>query len=271
MTATSSPSPARFATLLNRPRVWAIASIHADIKRLKAMHDALEARLQTADGLVYLGNMIGRLPAGSTTIDELLSFRRGFIARHGSFADDLVYLRGSQEEMWQKLLELQFAPDPVAVFRWMVEHGVGATLESYGFAVRDAEAVMRQGPLAITRWTNAVRATINAAPGHAQFLIALRRAAYTAANELLFVNAGIDSQRPLATQKDSFWWGGSGFFDLREPYSGYRRVIRGFDRHHDGLRTTDYAVSLDHGCGFGGGLIAACFRRDGEIVDCFEV
>ena len=129
---------------------------------------------------------------------------------------------------------------------------------------------MRQGPVAITRWTNNVRTAIKAVPGHAEFLISLRRAAYTSANELLFVNAGIDARRPLSTQKDTFWWGGSGFFDLAEPYSGYRRVIRGFDRDHDGLLATDHAVSLDHGCGFGGGLIAACFNREGEIVDCFE-
>ena len=260
----------RFATLVNRPRIWAIAAIHADVKRLRAVHDAMELRLEPRDGLVYLGNMVGRLPAARDTIDELLSFRRGFIARTGSFAEDLAYLRGSQEEMWQKLLELQFAPDPVGIFGWMLDHGVGATLESYGYSAREGQGVMRQGPLAITRWTNAIRATINASPGHAQFLIALRRAAYTAAHELLFVHAGIDMSVPLATQKDSFWWGGTGFFDSNEPYAGYRRVIRGFDQRHDGLRATEHAVSLDHGCGFGGGLIAACFAADGEILDCFE-
>jgi hypothetical protein len=203
--------------------------------------------------------MVGRSSHARATIDELLSFRRGFIARAGSFAADLVYLRGSQEEMWQKLLELQFAPDPIAVFQWMLDHGVGATLESYGFAAREGQAVMRQGPLAITRWTNAVRAKINATPGHAQFLIALRRAAYTATHDLLFVHAGVDTRHPLASQKDSFWWGGSGFFDLTEPYAGYRRVIRGFDRQHDGLRVSAHAVS-----------IAACFTTDGEIADCLE-
>ena len=270
MASASFNSPSRFATLVNRPRIWAVASIHADVNRLQTVHDALEQRLEPRDGLVYLGNTIGRLNAARATIDELLSFRRGFIARPGSFVDDLVFLRGSQEEMWQKLVELQFAPDPVSVYQWMMDQGVGATLESYGFAVGEGLAVMRQGPVAITRWTNNVRTAIKAVPGHAEFLISLRRAAYTSANELLFVNAGIDARRPLSTQKDTFWWGGSGFFDLAEPYSGYRRVIRGFDRDHDGLLATDHAVSLDHGCGFGGGLIAACFNREGEIVDCFE-
>ena len=35
----------------------------------------------------------------------------------GTFLGDIVFLRGSQEEMWQKLLELQFAPNPREVLR----------------------------------------------------------------------------------------------------------------------------------------------------------
>src|SRR5271165_1084784 len=45
-----------------------------------------------------------------TTLDELLDFRRRVLGRGGGAACDVAFLRGSQEEVWQKLLQLQFAP-----------------------------------------------------------------------------------------------------------------------------------------------------------------
>jgi len=247
-----------------------VSAIHAEVRRLEAIHDAMEKRLQPRDGLVYLGNMIGSGAAVFDTVAELLAFRRAFIARHAAFAADLVYLRGSQEEMWQKLLELQFAPNPVEVLAWMLDRGVGATLAAYGADPNQGLAAARDGPMALTRWTNALRRAVNAAPGHANLLTGLRRAAFTDGNELLFVHAGIDPSRPLTAQHDSFWWGGTGFLDLATPYAGYRKVIRGFDRHHGGLQVSPYAVSVDRGCGAGGTLICACFDLEGAVVESFE-
>ncbi len=267
---TRAPPVERFATLIGRRRVWAVSAVHAEIRRLEAIHDAIERRLEPRDAIVYLGNVIGRGTAVLETVDELLSFRRAFIARHAAFAADLVYLRGSQEEMWQKLLELQFAPNPGEVLRWMLDHGVGPTLAAYGIEHSQGLAAARDGAVALTRWTAAIRARINAAPGHANLLTALRRAAFTAGEELLFVHAGIDPSRPLPAQHDAFWWGGAGFLDLNQPYAGFTKVIRGFDRHHGGLQQAPHAVSLDRGCGFGGPLVCACFALDGTVVESFE-
>ena len=66
------------------------------------------------------------------TISEMLSFRRDLLAIPGVLAGDLVYLRGAQEEMWQKLLQLQFAPNPKDVLSWMLGQGVDSTLRAYG-------------------------------------------------------------------------------------------------------------------------------------------
>jgi serine/threonine protein phosphatase 1 len=270
MTSPSTHEASRYGVLVSRPRIWAVASIHADVKRLEAIHDTIQRRLQPGDGLVYLGNLLGYGNAVMETVAELLSFRRGFIARQGSFATDLVYLRGSQEEMWQKLLELQFAPNPREIFDWMLDHGLGSTLAAYGARPQDGIIAAREGPVSITRWTNGIRASVNAAPGHGSLLTALRRAAYTHYNELLFVHAGLDPARPLNAQRDSFWWGAPGFLEMAEPYGGFRRVVCGFDRQHAGLVATPYALSLDHGCGFGGKLMAACLTLDGQIVESFE-
>ncbi len=270
MSTPRTPPRRRFGILVGRRRVWAISSIHAEVARLRTIHLAIERRLQPGDALVYLGNMIGRGPNVRATIDELLAFRRDFIARPGAFASDLVYLRGSQEEMWQKLLELQFAPNPAEVYGWMLDHGLAATLEGYGIDRQQGQIATRDGPVAITRWTNAVRAAVNAAPGHGNLLTALRRAAYTAGNELLFVHAGIDPSRPLTAQNDSFWWGGAGFLDLAEAYGGFTKVVRGFDKHHGGLQQAPFAISMDRGCGFGGPLAAACLTFDGQVAEAYE-
>ncbi|MEA2754958.1 MAG: hypothetical protein QOJ54_1247 [Aliidongia sp.] len=270
MTASRTTPVQRFATLVGRRRIWAISAIHAEVRRLEAIHDAIEKRLQPRDGLVYLGNMIGSGTAVFDTVAELLAFRRAFIARPAAFAADLVYLRGSQEEMWQKLLELQFAPNPVEVLAWMLDHGVGATLSAYRADPNQGLSAAREGPMALTRWTNALRQAVNAAPGHGNLLTALRRAAFTGGNELLFVHAGIDPSRPLTAQHDSFWWGGGGFLDLTEPYAGFRKVVRGFDRHHGGLQISAHSISMDRGCGTGGPLVGACFDLDGNVVESFE-
>jgi hypothetical protein len=256
-----------YAVLRRSRRIWAVASIHGEADRLAALHDRLAGRLQPGDRVVYLGNVIGQGRQVLETVDELLRFRTDVIARPLGFAGDVAILRGAQEEMWQKLLELQFASNPREVFAFMRGHGVDATIAAYGGDPRQGEAACREGPLAITRWTTGLRQHVNQRPGHTQFMATLRRAAFTDQGTLLFVNAGLDATKPLDLQGDAFWWGGGAFIELLEPYESYRRVIRGFDRRHSGLVESPYAVSLDGGCGFGGALLAACFSNDGVIVD----
>ncbi|MGY8994381.1 MAG: hypothetical protein ACKVK8_09575, partial [Rhodospirillales bacterium] len=82
--------------------------------------------------LIYLGNLIGRGGGVLACIDEALVFRRALLAQRGADSNSVVYLRGGQEEMWHKLLQLQFASDPSDVLKWMMAQGVAATLEAYG-------------------------------------------------------------------------------------------------------------------------------------------
>ena len=172
--------------------------------------------------------------------------------------------------LWQKLLQLQFATDPRGVLAWMLEQGVGATLDSYGVSIEVARREAAAGTLALTRWTGALREAMQRRPGHTQLFAALRRAAFTEDGGLLFVNAGIDPARPLETQSDSFWWSSGAFGRILAPYGGFRRVVRGFDPNHGGMAITDYTATIDGGCGFGGPLVAACLLPDGEIIDKIE-
>jgi serine/threonine protein phosphatase 1 len=270
VTATPPCETDIYARLVRTRRVWAVASIHGDAGRIAALHRALARRLGPGDRLVYLGNYLGYGAASTAVLDELIAFRRAFLGQPDTFLGDIAFLRGSQEEMWQKLLQLQFAPNPREVLPWMLDHGVGATLQSYGIDARQGLSACREGVLGITRWTTSLRAAIDARPGHRALMSALRRAAYTEENTLLFVHAGVDPGKPLDLQRDMFWWGGANILELAAPFAGFRRIVRGHDRKHAGLVEAEYAVSIDAGCGFGGPLLAACFAPDGTLLEQIE-
>lgn len=260
----------RFAPLRRAARVWAVAAIHGEVGRLASLHAALAPRFTSGDRLVYLGNYLGRGAEIVTTVNELLRFRRELIARPNLFAYDIAYLRGSQEEMWQKLQQLQFAINPREVLEWMISHGVGATLTAYGGDVKKGLAAAREGATSITRWTNQLRSGVAGYPGHQALLSSLKRAAYTDDGSLLFVHAGVDSSRPLEAQGDALWWGGTGFGHWHEPYEGHRLVVRGYDHGHGGMTRGPFSLTIDDGCGFGGNLVAACIDRSGEVVEWIE-
>ncbi|WP_114392595.1 hypothetical protein [Oleisolibacter albus] len=271
------PDDQKFA-LLGRPRrIWAVGAIHGEADRLAALHDDIGTRFLAGDRLVYLGNMVGRGSGVRATLDEVLAFRRQVLAIRSVIATDIVYLRGGQEEMWQKLLQLQFAPNPSSVLQWMLGQGLEATLAAYGGDAAQGLAAARDGAVSLTRWTNQLRAAQRAAPGHDALFSALKRAAYSsdAAGQpgpLLFVNAGLDVNRPLAVQGDRFWWGGSGFSRIDAPYGEFMRIVRGYDptRSTPGPVVSPHAVTLDGGTGHGGHLICGCFAPDGSLLEIVE-
>jgi len=253
-------------------RIWAVGAVHGEADRLIALHDLLEPRIAARDALVYLGNYLGHGPGVLRTVEELLDFRRRVLAHPPlRVAADIVHLRGSQEEMWQKLLQLQFASDPRAILNWVLSRGVEATLQAYG---GDADAGGRAaagGTMSLNEWTRGLRESVRRNPGHDAFFAALKRAAASADHAALFVNCGIDIERPLAAQSDAFWWAARSFGDIQQPYEGYRRVVRGYDPEHGGYAETAFTVTVDGGCGFGGTLVAACFGPAGDVVDRIEV
>ena len=269
--AAAPPVAEAFSILSQARRVWAVAALHAEAGRLREAHEELSARLQPGDRLVYLGNMIGHGTAVVETLNELLSFRRDFLCMPGAEPEDIAYLRGAQEEMWRKLLQIQFAPGPGEVFDWMLRHGLEPVLRGYGVEPKQVPGILREGALGISRWTNSLRAAIRKHPGHDELFGSFRRAAYTRGGELLFVHAGIDPSVPLASQADHLWWGSPGFRTLNQPYAGFRRVISGGNPRGEGAHLDAFTCCLDGGAGFGGPLNVACFSLDGAIVESFAI
>jgi serine/threonine protein phosphatase 1 len=201
----------------------------------------------------------------------LLLFRRAQMARQlDGNAGAIVFLRGSQEEMWHKLLQVHFAPNPRQVIEWMLTQGVGATLRAYGSDAAEARTAANGGAVVLSRWTNQLRARMRALDGHEKLMTVLRRAAFTADHAVLFVNAGLDPALPLAQQRDAFWWRGGDFDRIDRPYNSFQRVVRGADPWHRGLVVNDHTTSIDAGCGFGGPLVAACFDPEGNVAEILE-
>ncbi len=257
----------RLAQLRGARRVWAVAAIHGAAAALARIHDRISERFYHGDRIVYLGNYTGHGPAVRETVDELLDFRRRVLARRGGLVCDVVFLRGAQEEMLQKLLQLQFAPNPGEILAWMIRAGIEPTVRAYGGDVGQGLAAARGGPQTITRWTSALRNAINAAPGHMALLSSLYHAAHVVDDGALFVHAGIDPSRPLAAQGDAFWWGSGDMLALAQPFTPFRRVVAGFDRHKRGFVEREFAVLMDAGAGRGGPLLAACFSPEGQVLD----
>ena len=252
-------------------RIWTVSAVHGELSKLQSVHQAIGERFTLGDRVVYLGNYIGGLSNNSIEIiDEILSFRRSLLARPGMRVTDISYLRGMQEEMWQKLLQLQFAPNPLATLEWMLEKGLKSTLESYGGSVKESLSVAPKGIMSITRWTNSLRQNMREYAGHEKFYSSLKRAAYTedvkdGQNHLLFVNSGIDVSKSLMEQGDSFWWAGKCFDDINHAYDPFSYVIRGYDPEQKGVHVNGVTMSLDGGCGYGGELVCAEISGKGQV------
>lgn len=255
----------RFATLKRVGRVWAIGAVQGQAQALARLYDAIAPRLAPGDRIVHLGNLLGLGPDCAGVLDEVVAFRRDVIAAPGFFAADFVLLRGMQEEMWQKTLQLHFAVNPKQIFEWMLARGLEASLRAYGLDPREGLQACGAGATAIARWTARLRDAMAARGGHRDVLLALRRAAHDDRGRLLFVSAGLDASRPLAAQGDALWWGGPDFAKLDAPFEGFERIVRGLAPEKTRLPDGPYSLTL-----YGDSpseILAACLDQDGGILE----
>jgi len=275
-TAPGPAAEALFAVLPADRVTWAVGAVHGEAGRLANLHAALAERIRPADNLVYLGNLLGRGAHVGATVEAVLLFRRWLMARQAfaglaeANAGAIAFLRGRQEEMWHKLLQVQFAPNPREVLEWMLSHGVGATLATYGASEDEARRAGAMGAVGLSQWTNRLRAAMRAHDGHERLMTELRRAAFTADGRVLLVSAGLDPSRPLSEQNDTFWWGGRGFEEIEPGWGGFARIVRGLDPRQQGVLIDGRIATLDAGAGFGGGLVAAAFDPAGRHIDSIE-
>jgi|TARA_B100000959_G_scaffold16469_1_gene16092 hypothetical protein len=263
----------QFAELKYSKKIWAVGSIHSHIDSFNSIKEHILRHFVCGDKLVFLGNIIGFGKYPAETLSSAIKMRNDLLSKFLLKTQDIVFLRGAQEEMFLKLLQLQTAPNPQDIVLWMFEHGVDKTACSYGFNKEEIINISTQGILSISRWTAKLNKIIDSFPGHKEYFSNLRHAAFSDTKKILFVNRGVDISRPLSAQSDCFWWGYQNFSKLNKPYYTFKKIVRGYDplpsNSLDNIKNK-VICSLFKAPLSDKNVMAGLFSDSGKILDLFE-
>ena len=262
-----------FIEICNSKNIWAIGSLHSRLDAFNNLKKYILDKFKENDHLVFLGNIIGLGNYSKETLSSVIDLRNRLMAKFQLHPQKIIFLRGAQEEMLLKLLQLQTAPNPNDIISWMFDHGVGATIESYGLEKKEILQVSSQGTLAISKWTKKLNNALMLKEGHKEYFDQLKHAAYTKSKKILFLNRGVDITRPLSAQNDCFWWGYQNFSDLNKPYNSFIRIVRGYQSSEKNLiedSKNKIVCSLFKQPLSNKKIVSGIFNDSGEIVDLFE-
>ena len=263
----------KFQEFKNFNRIWAIGSIHSSINSFKSIKDYILLNFQKGDKIIFLGNLIGFRSRSKEIISEVLKLRFSLMAKFNLNHEDIVILRGAQEEMFSKLLQLQIAPNPIEIIDWIFSHGVDQTIISYNFNPDEFRKIASQGTIQINKLTTKFNNVILSNSGHKEFFSNLKHAAYTDTKDVLFVNRGVDISRPLSAQNDCFWWGYQNFSQINKPYFSFKRIVRGYqsNQHNDIENSkTKVLCTLFKQPLSSKKILAGIFKKNGDILELFE-
>ena len=262
-----------FVELREASRIWAIGSIHSNLNSFISIKEFIIKNFKENDKLIFLGNVIGLGDSSKETISAIINLRFELMSKFKLKPQEIVFLRGAQEEMFSKILQLQIAPNPVEIIKWVFEHGVDKTLSSYGYSNDEVSNIASSGPVTISKWTSKLNKTILENPGHKEYFLNLKHAAYTSSKKILFVNRGVDITRPLSAQNDCFWWGYQNFSLINKPYNTFKRIVRGYQSNtHNDLENAKNRVlcTLFRQPLKNKKILAGIFAKNGEIIELFE-
>ena len=169
----------KFQELKNTNRIWAIGSLHSSIDSFQSIKKYIFSNFKNGDKLIFLGNLIGYNNKSKEILTDVLSFRFNLMAKFNLDHEDIVFLRGAQEEMFSKLLQLQTAPNPIEIVDWIFSHGVDQTLLSYNFEPDQFRNIATQGTIQINKLTSSLNKKISETPGHKEFFSNLKHAAFS--------------------------------------------------------------------------------------------
>ena len=263
----------KFAVFKSSNKIWAIGSIHSQLDSFENIKQHIIKNFSQNDRIVFLGNIIGFGDFAKETLSSVINMRLSLMSKFYLKPEDIVFLRGAQEEMFLKLLQLQTAPNPNEILLWMYEHGVDKTINSYGLDSKELLKISSQGPISINKWTTKLNEFVANYKGHREYYSNLCHAAYPKSKLILFVNRGVDITRPLSAQSDCFWWGYHNFSKLNKPYKTFQKIIRGYEptMPDKTLNIKDKTVfSLYQGPLSDKKVMAGLFSDSGEILDLFE-
>ena len=262
-----------FSEITDANKVWAIGSLHSSLDSFYSIKKYILSNFESGDKLIFLGNVIGFGNQSKEIVNEVLKLRFKLMAKHKLQNNDIVFLRGAQEEMFSKLLQLHIAPNPIEILDWIFSHGVDQTLISYGFNPDEFRNIATQGTIQINKLTTKLNNEILSNSGHKEFFSNLKHAAYTHTKDMLFVNRGVDISRPLSAQNDCFWWGYQNFSQINKPYFSFKRIVRGYQsNHHNDIENSKSKVlcTLFKQPLESKKILAGIFSKNGDILELFE-
>ena len=263
----------QFIEFKNAKKIWAVGSLHSNLNSFLSIKNYIISNFETGDKLIFLGNVIGLKNKSKQIITEVLKLRFLLMAKYKLNNEDIVFLRGAQEEMFSKLLQLQLAPNPSEIVEWIFSHGVDKTLISYNFDPQKFIDCSSQGTLQINKITSELNNIIINNSGHKEFFSNLKHAAFSDSKEVLFVNRGVDISRPLSAQNDCFWWGYQNFSKIDYPYKTFKRIVRGYhsndindlENSKNKVLCTLFKQPLENHR-----VLAGIFEKSGKIIELFE-
>ena len=262
-----------FVELRDSSKIWAIGSIHSNIDSFNGIKDFILNNFEENDKLIFLGNIIGLGESSKESITSVVDLRFKLMSKFRLKPDSIIFLRGAQEEMFSKILQLQIAPNPTEIINWMFDHGVDKTLNSYGFTNNEVIDIASSGTVTISKWTSKLNKLILQNEGHKDYFLCLKHAAFSASKKILFVNRGVDITRPLSAQNDCFWWGYQNFSKINKPYNSFLRIVRGYQSNKNNnlemsknkVICTLFKQPLSNKM-----IYFGTFSENGEILDLFE-
>jgi len=160
-----------FIEISKSKKIWAIGSIHSRYTAFESIKKYLLEKFEKDDSLIFLGNIIGLGNESKKTLSSVLDLRNNLMSKFCLGPEKIIFLRGAQEEMFLKLLQLQTAPNPLDIVKWMFEHGVDSSIKSYGFNSEELFQVSTQGTIPISKWTSRLHSSLQEQPGHNQYFI----------------------------------------------------------------------------------------------------
>ena len=262
-----------FVELNKSNNIWAIGSIHSNINSFTSIKKFILNNFETNDKLIFLGNVIGLGENSRETLSSIIDLRFNLMSKFKLKPESIVFLRGAQEEMFSKLLQLQLAPNPSEIVEWMFDHGVNKTIKSYGFTEDEVKNIASSGTINISKWTANLNKILQENAGHTEYFLNLKHAAYSRTKKILFVNRGVDITRPLSAQNDCFWWGFQNFSTLQNPYKTFLRIVRGYESEHVNqlkISKNDVVCTLFKQPLSNKNILFGIFNENGEILDLFE-
>ena len=262
-----------FVELKKSNKIWAIGSIHSNLKSFNSIKKYILKNFEETDKLIFLGNVIGLGDSPKETLTSVIDLRFNLMSKFKLKPDSIIFLRGAQEEMFTKLLQLQLAPNPAEIIEWMFDHGVNKTISSYGFSENELKNIASSGTMNISKFTSNLNKIVQNNPGHSQYFLHLKHAAYSHTKKILFVNRGVDITRPLSAQNDCFWWGFQNFSTIQNPYKTFLKIVRGYESEHlnrleiskNSVICTLFKQPLSNKS-----ILCGIFTENGEILDLFE-